>query len=405
MALRPQRIAWFVSALSLVSACGSSSSSGPDKNHDNVADDLGNVVDANHDGEADQIDINHDGKPDGFGIDTDGDGKADALALDTDCDGFFEADDVNGDGKPDFVSTKKPPEVVADCMLPGLSGTGGSSHGGSGGSASGGSSAGSGSGGKGGSGGSSTGGGGSGGGGASELGKGSYQGTGTSTDQYAESDIYRDGVGYKFIANGWGSGWQSHNISWNGTSFKVLSLNGSQGQNYSPAGYPTMFCGYYSMKQSAGSCGLPAAISSLKSVKTGWRWEANGNAGQYNAAWDIWLGNGNSLSAYLMVWLRDPPGQQPAGSAAISGITVDGIPGTWDVWTGNVNGHPIVNYVKHEGSDLGELEYDVLDVYRDAQKRNYSLPGSNIIAVAVGFEVWNGPITNLVTDDFYVDVK
>jgi hypothetical protein len=159
------------------------------------------------------------------------------------------------------------------------------------------------------------------------------------------------------------------------------------------------------MKQSAGTCGLPAAISGLKQVKTGWRWEANGNAGQYNAAWDIWLGNGNSLSAYLMVWLRDPPGQQPAGSAAISGITIDGMPGTWDVWTGNVNGHPIVNYVKHEGSDLGELEYDVLDVYRDAQKRNFNLPGSNIIAVAVGFEVWNGPITNLVTDDFYVDVK
>jgi hypothetical protein len=27
------------------------------------------------------------------------------------------------------------------------------------------------------------------------------------------------------------------------------------------------------------------------------------------------------------------------------------------------------------------------------------------MAVAVGYEVWNGPITNLVTDDFYVDVK
>jgi hypothetical protein len=159
------------------------------------------------------------------------------------------------------------------------------------------------------------------------------------------------------------------------------------------------------MKQSPPSCGLPATISSLKSVKTGWRWQANGNSGQYNAAWDIWLGDGNNLSAYLMVWLRDPPNQQPAGSAAISGIKVDGMPGTWDVWTGSVNGHAIVNYVKHEGSDLAELEYDVLDVYRDAKMRNFNLPGASILAVAVGFEVWNGPITNLVTDDFYVDVK
>lgn len=405
MALRPQRVSWFSCAFLLLSACGSSAgSTGPDKNHDNVADDLGSVVDNDHDGEADLIDINHDGKPDGYGIDTDHDGKADALALDTDCDGFFESDDTNGDGKPDFVSKKKPPVVDPDCELPNLSGSGGSSAGGS--SAGGSSNAGSAAGGKAGSSsGGSSGSGNTGGGGPSELGKGTYQGTGSSMDQYAESDIYRDGVGYKFIANGWGSGWQNHDISWNGTSFKVQSLNGNQGANYSPAGYPTMFCGYYSMKQSAGSCGLPGSIASLKSVKTGWRWEANGNAGQYNAAWDIWLGNGNSLSAYLMVWLRDPPGQQPAGAAAISGVTVDGLPGTWTVWTGNVNGHPIVNYVKQEGQDLAELEYDVLDVYKDAQKRNFNLPGSNLLAVAVGFEVWNGPITNLVTDDFYVDVK
>ena len=146
-------------------------------------------------------------------------------------------------------------------------------------------------------------------------------------------------------------------------------------------------------------------MSSLKSVKTGWRWEANGNSGQYNAAWDIWLGNGTTLSAYLMVWLRDPPGQQPAGAAATAGATVTGLPGTWKIWTGSVNGHPIVNYTQDEGHDLSELEYDVMDVYRDAIKRGYSLPGSNIMAVAVGYEVWNGPITSLVTDDFYVDVK
>jgi hypothetical protein len=168
-----------------------------------------------------------------------------------------------------------------------------------------------------------------------------------------------------------------------------------------------VFCGLYSdpPKPSAGQCGLPAPINSLSSVKTGWRWKSNGNGGQYNAAWDIWLGNGNSLSAYLMVWLRDPPGQQPAGSAATSGATIPGLPGTWSIWTGNVKGVPIVNYVQAEGNDLGELEFDVLDVYNDAKKRNFNLPGSNIIAVAVGFEVWNGPISNLVTDDFYVDVK
>ena len=54
---------------------------------------------------------------------------------------------------------------------------------------------------------------------------------------------------------------------------------------------------------------------------------------------------------------------------------------------------------------MPELEFDVLDVYRDVQKHNYNLPGSQLLAVAVGFEVWNGPIKSLKTNDFYVDVK
>jgi hypothetical protein len=400
MALRPQRFSFLVCALALGSACSGSSPKdlpGLDNNHDSVADDLGKLIDSSpKDGSADPIDINGDGKTDGPGIDTDGDGQVDGLALDTDCDGFFESVDTNGDGKPDLrTSRQDAPDVVPSCKynpfdtggMGGSSGTGGSpSMAGTTGT----------SGSTGMAGGATV---------ISQLGKGAYQGTGDSTDQYAEEDVYRDGVGYKFIANGWGDKWQNHRISWNGTSFKVLSLNGSVGANYSPAGYPTMFCGFYSMKQSVGSCGLPGAVASLKTVRTGWRWTANGNAGQYNAAWDIWLGNGTSLSAYLMVWLRDPPGQQPAGAAATAGATVTGLPGTWSIWTGSVNGHPIVNYVKGEGQDLAELEFDVMDVYRDAIKRGYSLPGSNIMAVAVGYEVWNGPITNLVTDDFYVDVK
>jgi hypothetical protein len=408
MVLRPQPYSVILCVLAfafvLVPACSSSSGkpTGIDRNQDNVADDLGVVLDEDGDGFADGIDINHDGVVDGPGVDTDHDGKLDALGLDTDCDGIYDSIDTTGDGRADFVTgLTKPLKDVAGCKPPTVSGMGGSSSMGGSPSMGGSSSMG----GKGGSSSMAGSAGASGSSAASELGKGVYQGTGTSSDQYAESDIYRDGVGYKFIANGWGSGWQSHDISWNGTSFKVASLNGSQGANYSPAGYPTVFCGLYSMKQSVGSCGLPGAISALKSVKTGWRWKANGNSGQYNAAWDIWLGNGNNLSAYLMVWLRDPQGQQPAGAAATAGATVSGLPGSWSIWVGNVNGHPIVNYVRAEGEDLPELEYDVMDVYRDAIKRNYSLPGSNIIAVAVGFEVWNGPITNLVTDDFYVDVK
>jgi len=240
------------------------------------------------------------------------------------------------------------------------------------------------------------------GGGGSLLGTGQFVGTGTSTERYATADVTRSGINYKFIANGWGSNWQSQNMTWNGSSFTVTSLAGTQGTDFSPAGYPSMFCGRYSSTLS-GACGLPAAISSLKSLKTGFRWKANGNTGQYNAAFDIWLStDGSAISSYLMVWLRDPPGQQPAGSVAAASATVTGVPGTWNIWKGIVNSLPIVSYVRAEGNDSSELEFDVLDVQKDALQRGYTLPGSTVLSVATGFEIWNGPVANLVSEDFYV---
>ncbi len=353
----------------------SSESSGFDLDGNKIADDLGTVRDDDGNGIIDEIDIDGDGTLDGMGVDTDGDGVLDALVLDTDCDGLYDAIDTTGDKMADFVTGHAPPAPPPGCgSNPGSGGSGSGSGGGSS--------------------------------GPSQLGMvTSKQGAGLTTDRYAESTIYRNEVGYMFIANGWGTDWTSHEISWNGASFEVLSLDGTQGTDYSPAGYPTMFCGLYSMKQSVGNCGLPAAISSLQSVRTGWRWSST-DQGEYNAAWDIWLSNdGTSLSSYLMVWLRDPPGQQPAGSAAAANATVPGLPGTWTIWRGSVNGRPIVNYLKPEGQDLGELEFDVLDVYNDAINRGYNLPGSHILSVAIGFEIWNGPVANVVSEDFYVDVN
>jgi hypothetical protein len=421
-----------VVVLSWSAACGSKHSpQGVDRNDDTLADDLGKFVDGDGDGHADDIDIDHDGKLDGPGVDTDDDGVVDALALDSDCDGLYDSLDTSGDKRADWITSLVSLADDGACPSPvgggtaGRNGAGGVSHGGgpSGGSSNGGSS----SGGKGGtnSGGSASGGshaGGVGGAGASGssstggegggttqslLGRGVFQGTGSSDDRFAEGDVYRDGVGYKFIANGWGDGWKSHQVSWNGTSFEVASLAGNQSANYAPAGYPSVFCGLYSEppKRSPGECGLPKTIDSIQSLKTGWRWTKQSDGGQYNAAWDIWLGNGESLSSYLMVWLRDPPGQQPAGAASVAGASVPGLPGSWNIWVGEVNGHPIVNYVQAEGHDLSELEFDVLDVYADAKRRKYALPGSHVIAVAVGFEAWNGPIANVASDDFYVDVR
>src|SRR5690606_29473556 len=102
-----------------------------------------------------------------------------------------------------------------------------------------------------------------------------------------------------------------------------------------PASFPAVFCGAYSDQQSSSSgfCGLPAPLSSIQSLRTGWRWAPNGNNSQYNASYDVWLGsqpNTGSLSGYFMVWLRDPPGQQPANNVREYRVTVPNVPGTWD---------------------------------------------------------------------------
>lgn len=64
---------------------------GYDSNNDNVADDLGEVLDVDKDGDPDLYDINRDGTLDGIGVDTNGDSIADAIAIDADKDGLYEA--------------------------------------------------------------------------------------------------------------------------------------------------------------------------------------------------------------------------------------------------------------------------------------------------------------------------
>jgi glycosyl hydrolase family 12 len=239
----------------------------------------------------------------------------------------------------------------------------------------------------------------------SQLGSATMGGTGTSSERYFKTDVTRDGQNYYFMANGWGPGFDKHTISYSGTSFTVQSLTGTQGPMYEPAAYPTVFCGAYSDARSR-DCGLPAALDSLSSLRTGWSWNANGNDGEYNAAYDIWLGTSNersSFSGYLMVWYREPVGQQPAGSLKTSNVTVANVPGNWNIWTGQVGGKPIINYVRAEHQDTPSMEFDILDFVDDVKTRGMPLPGTSVLSVAVGFEIWKGPIQNLQSLDFYVD--
>jgi len=234
-------------------------------------------------------------------------------------------------------------------------------------------------------------------------------GAGESTAKYFGTDVTRDGVSYRFITNWWGQGWTAADVSYSGTSFSVANATGTSMPDGTPIGYPATYCGQYSENGTHGNCGLPAAFSTIDTLWTGWKWSAT-DAGQYNAAWDIWLGTASQFQSYLMVWLRDPPLRQPAGNSQIPNVTVAGEPGTWNIRYGTVNNHPIVNYVRTEGQDACEFEFNVMDFVNDAQARaattsGLMLPGDTVRAVAVGFELWTGPFNGVSSDDFYVKLK
>ena len=244
--------------------------------------------------------------------------------------------------------------------------------------------------------------------GAPGFGTPAQGGAGTSTAKDFGAEVTRDGASYRFITNWWGTGWVDANVSYNGTGFTVTSATGTSMPDGTPIGYPATYCGRYSENAAHGDCGLPAAYSTIDKLWTGWKWNAS-DRGQYNAAWDIWLGTASAFQSYLMVWLRDPPGRQPAGGSVINNVTVAGVPGTWNIRYGTVNSRPIVNYVRVEGQDACEFEFNVMDFINDAQMRSatttgLTLPGDTVRAVAVGFELWTGPFTTVTSEDFYVDL-
>lgn len=392
------------SALTLTlasTACGPGADPGPgpgpascpgtnpiDTNCDQVHDALGTAVMV--DGVWAQIDFDNDGVGDGLAVDINGDGQADGAGYDQlDSDGIVDAVDRDGDGIIDY-----------DLNGPINTGTGGAVNGSGGGPGTGGSMPGTG--GQDGTGGSGpkpgnclteT---------PNHSGGGTLMGSSDAV-RYASYNTTRNGLNYRFIANGWGPGWESHSITYGGSKFSVNDFLGTRGSNYEPAGYPTVFCGDYSDSSSL-SCGLPAAINSISELDTGLTWSHSGTGTDFNVAYDIWMANGGSFAGYLMVWYRDPPGNQPAGGLQANNIFVGSDDKRWDVWTGQVNGSPIVNYVRPNGEESYSLGFDAMN-FVDHAKQNYNLPGDTIMSVAIGFEIWSGPVTNLVVEDFCVEVN
>jgi hypothetical protein len=208
-------------------------------------------------------------------------------------------------------------------------------------------------------------------------------GSGTITDRYGVT--HTNPNNYVIWANGWGSGFQSQSLTYNGASFTVTSANGSEGANGAPFSYPSIWVGNNGQTSTSGN--LPRQVSALTSVPTCINWD--GGSGEYNVAYDVWFSTSTSASnppsgGYLMLWFHKPPAHQPVGQNVGSGVSIGG--NTWTVWYGS-NGRPVVSYVAN--GDLKAATPDLKPFIADAVTRGYIQNSWYLITIFAGFEIWN----------------
>ena len=122
-----------------------------------------------------------------------------------------------------------------------------------------------------------------------------------------------------------GSGWYA-SMNWSFTDKSVKA-------------YPSIVAGWnFGAAWTSNRDGFPVLVSSNPTLPTSTTWEATGTFNHYDVAYDLFLSPDNNPqkpSAEVMVWIAQA-GQQPAGHQVASGVTIDGVSGTWGVWVGDV---------------------------------------------------------------------
>ncbi len=199
--------------------------------------------------------------------------------------------------------------------------------------------------------------------------------------------------------------------------FKMTTQMGSTATNGGPTGFPSVFIGANS-KHTTMNSNLPKAVSALTTVPTSWTWNDNGTladdtTNSYNATYDVWFSTSAAgeptasgpSGGYLMVWYHKPADAQPIGGSPMKkGITIAGVPGTWDVWIGLNGTRPCISYVSTQTTL--SLSYDLNLFIQDAVKNQPNTIQSSwyLTNIFTGFEIWRGGV-NLESTSFCAQVN
>jgi len=227
----------------------------------------------------------------------------------------------------------------------------------------------------------------------------------------------KDGHEYIINNNAWGTNSSdgSEQLRYTGNSFEILRQSASGASNGSPASFPSIYIGAYGAQSGANGAKttdnpLPLQVSKITSIPT--TFNTSGPLGDNNATYDVWFAPSppsgqydTAQSAFLMVWTYKPGSRSPIGNPnGRTGITVQGIPGTWDLWVGPRGGGgpdanlPVLSYVST--STIRNFTFDLNAFIKDAVGRNQGLTNNMYLTdVFAGFEIWGGG-TGLSVDEF-----
>ena len=259
---------------------------------------------------------------------------------------------------------------------------------------------------------------------------GTIGGQGADDLNFQRKKVTIDGEQYIIQNNNWGGdndGYQT--LQFEGNSFAVTESTGNSTGNGVPASFPSIYVGQNGDKTftTTATDNLPIQISSISSAHTTFAWGPQGKAGDFNAAYDVWFAAdnppnggaeyGDAVSGFIMVWLYKPDGRMPiGGSPAVSGKSIPGVPGTWDVWAGPRNDttqglpadRPVISYVA--SSRMQSIDFDLNAFIQDATNNTYNghslQPNWYLTDVFAGFEIWSGSQgVGLTADHFTIDVQ
>jgi hypothetical protein len=215
------------------------------------------------------------------------------------------------------------------------------------------------------------------------------------------------GGAYAIGNNEWGSSAPECITTGPGTAFTVVHSSIANATDGPPGGYPSIYkgCHWGACTQDSGFPVQASAIQAGLAVSTSWRTTQPGGSSVYNAAYDIWFNrtpaaSGKPNGAELMIWLNQLGPVHPAGSLAVSDVTLGGR--SYNVWLGGRRGRKTISYTMiSPATSVSRLNLQPL--VADAVRRGWIEDGWYLTDVEAGFEIWQGG-EGLATTSFSVAV-